>query len=132
MDVIKTLAPGKPGTKRFVREWGDSLVAVRYRRNQRTSETLTTIEIIVDRRDYQGQSFNQAATLSLRKQQIVAIFIDYSEVQQRQKAKQLGARWSAQLKLWLLKYDDVVSLGFGNRIVHGAAEKCTDIDTSLM
>lgn len=131
MDVVKTLAPGKPGTKRFVREWGDALVAVRYRKNESCREMLTTIEVIVDRRSHQP-GINQNAFLSYRKQQIVAIFIDYNESQQRLKAKKLGARWSAQLKLWLLKYDDVVSLGFVNRIVHGAVEKCTDVDISLL
>ena len=33
MDVVKTLPPGKNGTKGFVELYGDDLVAVRYRQD---------------------------------------------------------------------------------------------------
>lgn len=32
MRVIKTINPDSPGALRFQREWGDKLVAVRYRK----------------------------------------------------------------------------------------------------
>lgn len=50
MDVVRTIAPGKKGSLRFLREWGKQLVNVRYRRDSDANEWVTTIEIIVDRR----------------------------------------------------------------------------------
>lgn len=131
MDVIKTLAPGKPGTKRYMREWGHSLVAVRYRRDLRTRQTLTTIEIIVDRRPYNGKEVRQDGALHYRNRQIVAIHIDFQETLERIRAKEHGAKWSAKQKLWLMRYETVIQLGYLNRIQHGAVDLCTDVDMSL-
>ena len=50
MDVVKTLRPGKNGTKRYVELYGDNLVAVRYRLDAEKQLSYTTVELIIERR----------------------------------------------------------------------------------
>ncbi len=37
MEVIRTIKPGMPGTRRFQQHWGENLIAVRYRRDANSS-----------------------------------------------------------------------------------------------
>ena len=50
MDVVKTLKPGKPGTKRLQERYGEQLVAVRYRLDRKTNTHYTTVELIVEQK----------------------------------------------------------------------------------
>lgn len=51
MDVVKTIKPGKAGSRKFQRRYGDDLIAVRYRDDNDTQKRYTTIELVVDTRD---------------------------------------------------------------------------------
>lgn len=46
--VLKTLRPGDPGTEKFVKRFGERLIAVRYRGNPSRRVRSTTVEIVVD------------------------------------------------------------------------------------
>lgn len=46
--VIKKMSPGKPGTSRWLKQFGARLICVRYRGNQSRRVRTTTIEIVVD------------------------------------------------------------------------------------
>lgn len=130
MQVLKTIQPKSPGAQRFLRQWGEKLVAVRYR-DAGANITLTTIEIVVDQRTRSpGMATNRP--LSDYRTQVVALRADYEETNLRESLKQQGARWSRQLKLWLLKRNTVIGMGLQDRIVEGAAEQCLDVDTSLL
>ena len=131
MKVTKTIRANQQGAKRFKRQWGDKLIAVRYRLDENASEFITTIEIEVDRRPKPEPGHSQKALLAAQRMEVVAIHVDYKEFELRSEIKSAGARWSQQLRLWLLRRTDVVSLGLKDRIVSGAAEKCLDVDTSL-
>jgi len=48
MDVVRTIKPGDKGSQRFVKKYGERLVAVRYRK--KGSHRLTTVELIVEQR----------------------------------------------------------------------------------
>lgn len=43
-----TLPPGRNGTKKLLRQYGDRLLRVRYRYDSETRRRLTTVELIVD------------------------------------------------------------------------------------
>jgi len=47
-EVIKKILPGKPGTIRWLRQFGAHLVCVRYRGNATRRVRTTTVEIVVD------------------------------------------------------------------------------------
>lgn len=132
MKTLKTMKPGTKGTARFVREWGDNLVAVRYREDAQCNKIFTTIEVIVDERERTSRPMHRHQQFANQRLAVVAVSVQYQEADLRQKLKNHGARWSQQLKLWLIRYEHVVALGIRERIVAGAAEKCLDVDTSLV
>lgn len=126
MDVIRTLKPGQPGTRRFQDHWGDQLVAVRYRRSARSN--FTTIEIIVDERQQPEPGVSLNAVHAYRRQRVVAVKVAWEEVAIRAALKRNQARWSKDHKVWLLSYSAAVALGLRDRIVEGLAERCPEIE----
>lgn len=131
MNVIRTIQPSSNGAKRFLREWGDKLVAVRYREDTEEGAIYTTIEIIVDKRERPPKDVSYKRAFAIRRNQIVAIKIQFNEQELRQKLKHYNARWSKKEKLWLTSYNNCVAMGLIDRIVPGAAEKCTDVDMGI-
>ncbi len=131
MEVMRTLRPGDPGTKRLYAHWGDKLIAVRYRRNTQTKKIITTIEIVIDEREQPPTGVSMISALAYRRQQVVAVPIAWEEHELRKNVKQIGARWSKQQKVWLMKHQNAVTLGLQDRIIEGLAEKCTDVDISF-
>lgn len=129
--MIRTIRPGKPGSTRFKQHWGDRLVAVRYRKDSEAGKLFTTIEIIVDERELPPEGVTFPQHRAIRRNTVVAVPISYDEYDLRMQAKQYGARWSRQQRVWLMRYDTAVVMGLQHRVVEGLAERCTDIDTSF-
>ncbi len=132
MDVTRTIAPGQKGSIRFLKEWGEQLVNVRYRKDIQNNQMLTTIEIVVDKRPIPKPGTQYQGYIAQRNQHPVAIRVNYQEEALRAQIKQAGAVWSKQLKLWITTRNTAITLGIIERIVEGAAERCTDIDTSFL
>ena len=130
MKVIKTMAAGTNGTNRLQRQWGEKLVCVRYRETQ--GRILTTIEIVIDDCKKLPQNSQHQGRTVRRNQSIVAVKVDYAESDLRADIKRLGGKWSKALKLWLVPYGIATKLAIRDRIQPGMAEKCPDIDTSLV
>jgi len=131
MKVIRTIRPNSDGAKRFLNEWGDKLVAVRYRESPQQNSIFTTIEIVVDERARPIPNTTQRSYLAKQRNKIVALAIRYEETDLRDKLKAHKARWSRKEKLWLTSYTNAVAMGLVDRLVPGAAEKCTDVDMCI-
>lgn len=132
MKVTKTIRNNQSGAKRFKRQWGDNLIAVRYRYDSVHNELVTTIEIEVDRRPAPQKGICQRAYLTAKRSEIVALAIGFHENELRHRVKQAGAKWSKVGKLWLISRNTAISLGFKDRIVEGGTDKCLDVDISLV
>lgn len=52
MDTKLTLKPGKRGTKKLVRKYGDRLICVRYRYDDKKKMRYKTVELIIDARPW--------------------------------------------------------------------------------
>ena len=50
--VMKSLQPGSPGTKKWLKQYGSRLVRARYRVNPKRNVRSTTVEIIVEEAFY--------------------------------------------------------------------------------
>ena len=55
MNIRRNLKPGQKGTKKLVDIYGDSLVCVRYRYDEKRKKRLKTVELIVDESDWEPQ-----------------------------------------------------------------------------
>ncbi len=116
MDVFKTLRPNDAGTKRLTREYGDSLVAVRYRKGINPNNIYTTVEIIVDAKPY-IPGVTHVPSPKTRHAQQVPLHIAYQETDMRQRVKAAGAFWDAEQKAWFLEYAKVCEMKLQDRII---------------
>lgn len=48
MIVLKSIQPGRPGSRRWLRQYGSRLLCVRYRGDIRRRVRMTTVEIVVE------------------------------------------------------------------------------------
>jgi hypothetical protein len=49
MKTRLTLTPGQPGTKNLVEQYGDDLVCIRYRYDDKLRQRVKTVELIIER-----------------------------------------------------------------------------------
>jgi len=48
MEIRPTLRPGQAGTKKLARRYGERLVCVRYRYDEKTERRLKTVDLVVE------------------------------------------------------------------------------------
>jgi hypothetical protein len=103
------LNPGQQGTKHLHRHYGDRLVCVRYRYDEKSKKRYTTVELIVEEEPWQPYT--------TKPDTIVRIAIGYHEADLRQKVKDAGGKWSKSTKTWKIPYKTVRKLGLMKRII---------------
>ena len=109
---IRTVLPGKPGTKEFVRLYGDNLVCVRYRYSAQRREVVKTVELVVSRRPWNPEKSGRIAP-----NRIVGVRVNYGEVHLGRVVRHAGGVWDRKARLWRLRYDQVKMLGLEGRMV---------------
>jgi len=100
---IKTqshLKPGQKGTKRLLEKYGDSLLCVRYRYDEKRGVRLKTVEIIVEEKPFRP-------SLRYRDGDIVAVIVSFTENILRDKLKVAGGRWDPEKKVWHVLYGSI-------------------------
>jgi hypothetical protein len=127
-----SLKPGKKGTKKLLAEYGDRLVAVRYKYDEARKRRIKTIEIIVEEVEWPGKSprlpikpENPTPSPSPRQDQpdqppendMILLRINYHEHDLRKKIKKAGAKWNPHLKLWLIQKAEAKRLNLLEREV---------------
>jgi hypothetical protein len=61
------LKPGQPGTKRLVEKYGESLVCVRFRYDAESRQRLKTVELLVEKTDWNPpQRYDAEALVPVR------------------------------------------------------------------
>jgi hypothetical protein len=108
MRVRLVRRPGQAGTKKYVDEYGEQLVCVRYRYDEVAKRRYTTVEIIVDEGPWAP---------ALEPDTLVGVRIEAYEYELQQLARRVKARWRFALQLWQLRYEDALNLGLADRIV---------------
>ena len=117
MRIGKTVRPGKPGSARWVRRFGDRLICVRYRYDRARSMRYTTVELIVDTCPWtSGVSFPRGADPDGLAPEVVFVYVSYNEQALRERVKAAGGRWDKQRRAWELRFEHVVRLGLKHRI----------------
>jgi hypothetical protein len=111
MRIRKTLQPQQDGAKKLLAQYGEQLVCVRYRYDDRQRKRLKTVEIIVEEEPWTPPQ--QPAP----RERVVALRIAVTEGTTRRQVKAAGGTWHPQQQVWQLRYDRVVALGLVSRIV---------------
>jgi hypothetical protein len=100
--------PGQKGTKQLVVEYGERLVAVRYREDPNGRKRYKTAEIIVAEMDWDPPPGPEDR---------VQIRVAWEEEELRGRVKQAGERWRPDTKTWELPFRAVADLGLEDRII---------------
>ena len=117
MRTGKTIKPGRPGTARWVGQFGDRLVAVRYRYDSERKMRYTTAELIVEECPWvRGTSFPRGSGHEGLHPEVVFIRVSILERELRARVKAAGGVWNGERKAWELRFDEVIRLGLKGRI----------------
>ena len=106
-----TLQPGQDGAKQMQAQYGDRLVCVRYRYDERRQKRFKTVELIVEESDWAPQTGQRIEGA------LVWVRVALPEVEVRRQVKRAGGRWDPHRGMWALRYEQVVALGLSERIV---------------
>lgn len=90
------LKPGQKGTMRLVEQYGDALLCVRYRYDEKRGVRLKTVELVVEERPQRLPRF--------RDSDVVPVAVAFEEVELREQLRVMRAKWDPQVKLWFVPY----------------------------
>ena len=102
MKTRRRLKPGQNGTKKFVEQYGDALVCVRYRYDQDKQKQYKTIELIVSESDWTPSQPKLQPKYS--DSTMITLKIGISETIFQKQVRDLGGRWDKEKKLWFVPY----------------------------
>jgi hypothetical protein len=114
MRTSTTVQPGQRGAKKFVAQYGDRLVCVRYRSDEQRQKRFKTIELIVEEWPWRSPSLRRT------KGSIVLVRVAVQEIEIRRQVKGAGGVWNPDKQAWEVRYDVVVALGVTDRIMEDA------------
>lgn len=100
-----TLAPGLPGTKALVAEYGERLICVRYRYDAGRRKRYKTVELIVEESPWHPVG------------SIVELRLASTETELQSQVEAAGGRWNPVRQVWEIELETVVRLGLRDRIV---------------
>jgi len=104
------LKPGQKGTKSLTETYGDTLVCVRFRYDAKLKQRLKTIELIVERVDWEPPASPYTAS------SLVSLHIEGYELELRAQAKEAGGRWNPEKQLWFVKYGKIAGTSLEKHI----------------
>ena len=107
--TLLTRRPGKPGTKKLVQTYGESLLYVRYRYDAERRLRVKTVEIVVEEVEWQPREPKGSAAA-------VHVRIAESEHLLRRAVLLAGGKWEEATDTWLLPRPVATALGLTDRI----------------
>lgn len=112
MKIRLTLRPGQSGTRKLVHKYGARLLAVRYRYDEARRLRLKTVELVEDQIPWVPR-----LPPGHNPHQRVFVRINYDEAELRVAAKNAGARWDQERKLWEVELGVAYAMGLDQRVV---------------
>ena len=110
MRIGLSLKPGRSGTKKLVALYGERLVCVRYRYDEKKKKRFKTVELIIEE-----ISWEPRAKLYDR-DEIVGVELKANDDEMRARLLRAGGKWNATRKVWQIRYDRAIKLGLRSRI----------------
>jgi hypothetical protein len=111
------LRPGQRGTKNLTKQYGADLVCVRFRYDPTTRQRLKTIELVIERTDWEPPPEKLTADT------IIALRIEGYETELRKKVKAVGGKWNPEKQLWYSRYGNIAGTELEKHIYVDALEK---------
>ena len=111
MHTSTTVQPGQRGAKRFVAQYGDRLVCVRYRQDEQRKQRCKTVELSV------AEGLWTPPPPRRRRERLVLVKVAFPERELRRQIKDGGGVWNPDKPAWAIRYDCAVTLGLTPRLM---------------
>ena len=111
MHTSTTIQPGQRGAKKFMSQYGDRLVCVRYRQDEQRKRRFKTVELIVE------EWLWTPSPPRKNKERLVFVKVVFPERELRRQIKDAGGRWNPDKQALEVRYDHAIALGLETRIV---------------
>jgi hypothetical protein len=108
MKTYKHLKPGQKGTLRLVEKYGDALLCVRYRYDEKQGRRIKTVEIVVEENPVKFPHYKDG--------DIVKVCVGFEEAELRERLRNMRARWDIHLKVWHVPYRLIRGTSLESRI----------------
>ncbi len=115
MHTSTTVQPGHRGAKKFLAQYGDRLVCVRYRSDEQRRTRFKTVELIVEEWPWPPPPPRRTAD------SVVLAKVGFAERVLRQHVKGAGGVWHPDQQAWALRYERAITLGLRERIIEEAS-----------
>lgn len=115
MKTRLTLKPGQKGTKQLCEKYGEALLCIRFRYDEKTGKRFKTVELIVEK------TYWEPPPPKYKPDTLVPLRIEAADTLMRTKVKAAGGRWFPEELLWYVRY---------GAIAGGSLEKHIHIDTA--
>lgn len=109
MKTYSHLKPGQKGTRRLTAQYGDALICVRYRFDEKRGVRLKTVEIVVEETPIRPSRYHD--------NDMVPVSVAFEEIEFRDQLRKMGAQWDPIQKRWLAPYGLVRGTALETRIV---------------
>jgi len=110
-----TVQPGHRGAKKFLAQYGDRLVCIRYRSDEQRRKRFKTVELIVAEWPWTPPPPRRTDD------SVVWVKVAFSERELGQHVKDAGGVWHLDKQAWALRYERALALGLRERIIEEAS-----------
>jgi len=109
MKTRLTLKAGEKGTGKLTAQYGDRLVCVRYRYDEKRKKRFRTVELIAEETDWEPKVAEKAVhdAAPLR----AGVRVGWGEKDLARKLREAGGRWDRGRHLWIIPHEKVSELG---------------------
>ena len=105
MKARLTLKPGSKGAKKLTEQYGESLLYVRYRYDEKRKKRFKTVEIIVEEKNWIPKPPETAENSP--ENRIAFLRIGFGEKDLQEKIRKAGGKWNSNRKLWEIAYEKI-------------------------
>lgn len=102
---------GQPGTKKYIKIYGEDFVCLRYKHDYKKKKKYKTIELCVETKDWSPPVKDNY------RYRRVYIQINVQEKNLKEQIKAAGGIWNGEKKLWKVPIEVVWELNLEDRIV---------------
>ena len=108
---VKKVLPGQRGTRGLLKKYGNRLVCVRYRYDEKRQIKVKSVELVVEEQPWRRNQNRIPAN------KIVLIRVAYGEIHIGRLVRNAGGIWNRSRRLWELPYGEARALGLEERII---------------
>lgn len=115
------LKPGQKGTKGLLDKYGDALLCVSYRYDEKSRTRIKTVELIVEKKPW------SPSTKHFNENTVVPVRIAYGDTALREQAKAAKGKWDPKERAWFIQFGRIKGTDLEKFIILDASSESKSI-----